>query len=68
MTKNRLLKGMLCILMAVACQSLSAQSVIFPQEQQPGTAKVDVVGDGYTIGNDLFTAKFVKADGKLPFG
>ena len=68
MTKNRLLKGMLCILMAVACQSLSAQKVIFPQEQQAGIAVVEEVNDGYTIGNDLFTAKFVKAEGKLTFG
>ena len=47
---------------------MAAQAVIFPQEKQAGTAVVKEVVDGYTIGNDLFIAKFVKADGKITFG
>lgn len=54
--------------MGIVCNVAWAQAVIFPQAQQPGTAKVETVSDGYTIGNDLFTVKFVKADGKLTFG
>ena len=50
------------------CAGAWAQAVMFPQEKQPGTAVVKEVADGYTIGNDLFTAKFVKADGKITFG
>ena len=59
---------MLCLIMAMLCNVAWAQAVIFPQEQQPGTAKVETVDGEYTIGNDLFTAKFVLADGKLTFG
>ena len=44
-----------------------AQSVIFPQEQQAGTA-VSHVNDGvYTLSNDLLSASFRHADGKLTF-
>ncbi|MBR0273167.1 MAG: hypothetical protein IJQ59_03630 [Bacteroidaceae bacterium] len=44
-----------------------AQSVIFPQEQQAGTA-VSQVSDGvYTLSNDLLSASFRHADGKLTF-
>ena len=68
MKRQTILKSTLCLLMALVCQVTWAQAVIFPQEQQPGTAKVETVNDGYTIGNDLFTAKFMLADGKLTFG
>ena len=68
MKRQSILRSALCLLMALVYNVTWAQAVIFPQEQQPGTAKVKVVGDDYTIGNDLFTAKFVKADGKLTFG
>ena len=68
MKKTTILKSMLCLVMAMVCNVAWAQAVIFPQEQQPGTAVVKEVNDGYTIGNELFTAKFVKADGKLTFG
>ena len=55
--------------MALVCNVAWAQSVIFPQEQQPGRAVADVEGGEYTIGNDLFTAKFVTNDaGDLVFG
>ena len=52
----------------------NAQKVIFPQEQQAGTARLTAEGVGqnssetYSIGNDLFSADFVKAEGKLLFG
>ena len=68
MKRHNFLKGTLCLLMALVCNVAWAQAVIFPQEQQPGTAKVETVDDGYTIGNDLFTAKFVMIDDKLTFG
>ena len=68
MKRQTILKSALCLLMALVCNVAWAQAVIFPQEQQPGTAKVETVDGGYTIGNDLFTAKFMLADGKLTFG
>jgi len=51
---------------ALASQA-SAQSVIFPQEQQAGTATSAVVNDNYTLANDLFTASFTLSDGHLSF-
>ena len=47
---------------------VSAQKVIFPQEQQAGTATSAVVDDTYTLSNDLLSASFVLNDGKLTFG
>jgi len=52
--------------LALALQA-SAQSVIFPQEQQAGTATSVVVGDSYALANDLFTASFTLSDGRLSF-
>ena len=46
---------------------VSAQSVIFPQEQQAGAATSVVIGNTYTLANDLFTASFTHTDGKLAF-
>ena len=52
----------------ILCPSpVSAQKVIFPQEKQPGTAAVAVSGNEYAVSNDLFTARFIKNDGKLLF-
>ena len=56
------------LMLLLVCAQAQGQAVIFPQEKQPGTAKVEVLTNGYTIGNDLFTAKFVKAEGKITFG
>ncbi len=50
--------------MAVEAQ---AQAVIFPQEQQPGTATLTEASGVYMLKNDLFSAKFEKKDGKLTF-
>lgn len=47
---------------------ISAQKVIFPQEQQAGTATSSVVGNTFMLANDLFSVSFVLADGKLTFG
>lgn len=44
-----------------------AQSVIFPQAKQPGTAKVAEKKGEYTLSNDLLSAKFISSDGKLMF-
>ena len=48
-----------------------AQSVIFPQEQQAGTASVTAYAlpssEMYAIGNDLFSAGYAKADGVMRF-
>ena len=52
----------------VLALQVSAQKVIFPQEQQAGTATSAVVDDTYTLANDLFSASFILADGKLTFG
>ena len=68
MKNQNLLKSVLCLLLGMLCNVAWAQKVIFPQEQQPGSAVVKVEGGEYTIGNDLFTAKFLKAEGKLTFG
>jgi len=54
--------------MGVVCNVMWAQAVIFPQEEQPGKATVSVADGVYTIGNDLFSAKFIHADGDLTFG
>ena len=46
----------------------NAQKVIFPQEQQAGTATASVSDGVYTLANDLIEATFIHADGKLTFG
>lgn len=35
-----------------------AQTVIFPQQQQPGEARLIENGSGYTLANDLIEASF----------
>ena len=56
------------ILSFVLALQVSAQKVIFPQEQQAGAATSSVVDDTYTLANDLLSASFVMIDGKLTFG
>lgn len=46
----------------------NAQSVIFPQEQQPGAAAAYEEAGVYTLKNDLFTANFVKEGTSMVFG
>ena len=45
-----------------------AQAVIFPQAKQAGAAKLKAKKGTYTLYNNLLTATFVEADGKLLFG
>ena len=58
------------LMLAVVLVALQArsQAVIFPQAQQAGTATSSVSGDTYTLSNDLLTATFIHADGRLTFG
>lgn len=42
-------------------------AVIFPQEKQPGKARLTKQNGEFTLSNDLLTAKFVTQDGKLTF-
>ena len=61
-------KTLLAAAMLLLCPlAMTAQKVIFPQEKQPGTAAVSVNENEYAVSNDLFTAKFIKNDGKLLF-
>ena len=55
------------VLLLLCPLAMTAQKVIFPQEKQPGVAAVSVSGNEYSVSNDLFTAKFIKDDGKLFF-
>ena len=58
---------LLLVIMGLGKQSLSAQSVIFPQQDQPGTAVATQNGATYTLANDLLSASFTKANGRLTF-
>ena len=51
----------------VLALQVSAQKVIFPQQQQAGTATSSVSGNTYTLANDLFSASFTQNEGKLTF-
>ena len=63
------IQKILSAVMALAlCLTAQAQSVIFPQEKQPGMADASESGGVYTLSNELFAAKFVLLDGKLTFG
>lgn len=56
------------VLAFILTLQISAQKVIFPQEQQAGTA-ISIVNDNtYTLANELFSASFILSDGKLLFG
>ena len=67
--KTKLLTAILLSFTMLCPSIMQAQKVIFPQEKQPGIAiaAVSVDGNEYSISNDLFTAKFIKNDGKLFF-
>ena len=61
-------KLFLLTLVFVLSLTAGAQKVIFPQAQQAGTATSSQSGDTYTLANDLLSATFIQADGKLTFG
>ena len=65
---KQLRKAFLCLLLGASSTGMWAQSVIFPQQQQAGTAVASQAAGVYSIGNELFTANFVLAEGKLTFG
>ena len=66
-------QSLLLVLAITMALHLSAQKVIFPQEQQAGEATLSVHpsfggdGEGYTLANDLLSASFTHADSKLTF-
>lgn len=55
-------------LLAAPAATISAQAVLFPQQEQPGEAAVRSANGEYVLSNNLLSAKFVHADGKLTFG
>lgn len=65
--KKSLCMWMLFMLLGMI-HAASAQSVIFPQEKQPGRAAVKAKKGTYILGNELFTAKFINKDKSLLFG
>ena len=65
---KRLLLGLLALTLGGTATQVHAQAVIFPQEQQPGSAQLSVADGKYTLRNDLFSVSFVKAENKLTFG
>lgn len=60
----------LCAVLLCLCAILlvQAQTVRFPQQQQPGTAKVKEKRGTFTLSNQLFTASFVRQGDCLTFG
>ncbi len=63
----RIYSFLLCCLLA-AGPLAHAQAVIFPQAKQAGVAKAKAKKGSYILSNNLLTATFVEADGKLLFG
>lgn len=61
-------RTLIALTLALVSASSWAQAVIFPQEQQPGDARIELNGSEYTLANDLLTAKYILNDGKLIFG
>ncbi len=68
MKNKRLLCALLAALLSGAFFRAGAQTVIFPQAEQPGRAQVQAGGDIYTLSNDLLSARFIRQDGHLLFG
>ncbi len=69
MDMRHTLRMFLCAFVGVmaGCLRAGAQKVIFPQQQQAGTAQSGSDGDTFTLGNDLFQARFALQDGHLLF-
>ena len=62
---KRLFTAVMALLLT--CAGAYSQAVMFPQEKQPGTAKLSEENGIYTISNELFAAQFKKENGKLLF-
>lgn len=65
---KRLIGATVCCFILGSGQGIMAQKVIFPQEQQAGTASLSVADGTYTLSNSLLTASFTAQGGKLIFG
>ena len=65
-SKNWLKASVFAALLGFAPE-MFAQAVIFPQETQPGVAAALQQGEIFTIKNDVLTASFKNANGKLTF-
>ena len=59
--------AMLMFGLLLTTATVKAQSVIFPQQQQAGTAVATQSGDVFTLSNDLFEASFQQTGGHLVF-
>ena len=66
-TCKNLLNCLLLIGAMMFASDTFAQKVIFPQQEQPGIAEVSETGGVYTLSNGLFSASFIKEEGKLMF-
>lgn len=55
------------ILLSIVTPQAVAQSVIFPQQKQPGKARLKQRGNTYTLSNKLFSAAYTLHDGQLWF-
>ena len=68
MNKNNLLKLALTLIMPLSlCMGSWAQAVIFPQEKQPGVAKITQKANSYQLANKVLNASFINTGGKLYF-
>lgn len=56
------------LFLACGISSAHAQSVLFPQETQPGIAVMQAESDVWTLANDILSASFVRENGHLFFG
>lgn len=70
MTKRNIFSALALLLCLLAAGAASAQSVIFPQETQPGTARVTSAAKGstLTLRNTILSASFTNKGGKVLFG
>lgn len=59
---------LLAIVVLLVASQAAAQSVIFPQERQPGVARASHRAQCFTLGNELLSASFVENGGSLRFG
>ena len=67
MLKNAKLGGYFLAFLLFISTAGKAQSVIFPQEQQAGTATATSADGVFTLSNELFQASFIQQGGHLTF-
>ena len=62
------IKTVFAATMTAACMlSAAAQTVKFPQPEQPGVAYANHTGTRYTLSNNLLSASFTNDNGKVVF-